>query len=336
MIGDPNWLYSTIAQSSAAIVAIVGGFITATVLMLMAEKRSLTNQRTDKESRLSALKFEEKEAFETYETMKVDQFFDAITNDLKNEDELPPLEVLMQRYPKWNLDHEILKREYEKLSKQRLEARHFIEQHSDKIDPTKFVLFEEWVKENELDISSYDDELLEEEYYRFRTREEKILEEEKRKVEEERRKAAPPYLQGILELQERFRAPILNFITPLSPQLTQHKLYGLTKEDRRLEDAERRLSTLRHEIFLLETEVAHLDSRLSTFSYPPNLRWGVAVLGYLAVFSIFLPVLLIYNQLYTNIARIVAMAAFYIGIIALFTYVVFLITTLRRPPNAAG
>ncbi|GAI11749.1 unnamed protein product, partial [marine sediment metagenome] len=31
MIGDPNWLYSTIAQSSAAIVAIIGGFITATV-----------------------------------------------------------------------------------------------------------------------------------------------------------------------------------------------------------------------------------------------------------------------------------------------------------------
>ncbi|MBA7672472.1 hypothetical protein ES703_80649 [subsurface metagenome] len=44
MIYDPNWLYSTIAQSSAAIVAIIGGFITATVLMLTAEKRSLETQ----------------------------------------------------------------------------------------------------------------------------------------------------------------------------------------------------------------------------------------------------------------------------------------------------
>ncbi len=48
MIGDPNWLYSTIAQSSAAIVAIIGGFITASVLMLTAEKRNLKNQRDDK------------------------------------------------------------------------------------------------------------------------------------------------------------------------------------------------------------------------------------------------------------------------------------------------
>ncbi len=49
MIGDPNWLYSTIAQSSAAIVAIVGGFITASVLMLITEKRNLRNRLTDME-----------------------------------------------------------------------------------------------------------------------------------------------------------------------------------------------------------------------------------------------------------------------------------------------
>lgn len=44
MITDPNWLYSTIAQSSAAIVAIIGGFITATILGLIAEKRTLKNR----------------------------------------------------------------------------------------------------------------------------------------------------------------------------------------------------------------------------------------------------------------------------------------------------
>lgn len=44
MATDPNWLYSTIAQSSAAIVAIIGGFITATVLTLSAERRNLKFQ----------------------------------------------------------------------------------------------------------------------------------------------------------------------------------------------------------------------------------------------------------------------------------------------------
>ena len=41
MITDPSWLYSTIAQSSAAIVAIIGGFITVSVLTLNAEIRGL-------------------------------------------------------------------------------------------------------------------------------------------------------------------------------------------------------------------------------------------------------------------------------------------------------
>ena len=55
MTTDPSWLYSTIAQSSAAIVAIVGGFITATVLMLTAEKRSLVTQVSDKRKMLDSL-----------------------------------------------------------------------------------------------------------------------------------------------------------------------------------------------------------------------------------------------------------------------------------------
>ncbi len=55
MITDPSWLYSTIAQSSAAIVAIIGGFITATVLMLTAEKRSLVTQVSDKRRMLDSL-----------------------------------------------------------------------------------------------------------------------------------------------------------------------------------------------------------------------------------------------------------------------------------------
>ena len=35
---DPNWLYSTIAQSSAALVAIVGGFVLSRLLTLSAER----------------------------------------------------------------------------------------------------------------------------------------------------------------------------------------------------------------------------------------------------------------------------------------------------------
>lgn len=56
MSTDPNWLYSTIAQSSAAIVAIIGGLITATILGLTAEKKSLIKQLSVKQKNLDSLK----------------------------------------------------------------------------------------------------------------------------------------------------------------------------------------------------------------------------------------------------------------------------------------
>jgi len=163
MIGDPNWLYSTIAQSSAAIVAIVGGFITATVLMLTSEKRSLKNQLADKKSQLKAR--------EVYR----DQV------------------VLGENMEEW----------------------------------------EERVRPRTEDIS-------------------------------------------------------------------------------------------------LKFEITNLETRLRTFSYPQNLGWGVAVLGYLAVFGILLPVLVIWKEAYFYAAKTLTMASFYIGIIGIFAYIVFQIRELRR------
>ena len=145
MITDPSWLYSTIAQSSAAIVAIIGGFITATVLMLMAEKRSLTNQLADRKVRL----------------------------------ENPPSKDI-------------------------------------------------------------------------------------------------------------------------------------------------------HVIGKLKAEVDDLTLRIEKFSYPPNLGWGVLVLGYLATFGIVLPVFIIAYEVFFVWAKILTLVTFCLGIIGIFTYIVFQIRTLRR------
>jgi len=162
MINDPNWLYSTIAQSSAAIVAIVGGFITASVLMLLSEKRSIANQLKDKEARLDGL-----------------------------------------------------------------------------VSRGGAVMF---------DIPRKD-------------------------------------------VSESFR------------------------ED---------------EISSLRREVESLEARIRAFSYPPNLGWGVGVLGYLAVFGILLPVLIIANEMFCPWAKNFITIAFSIGIMGVFTYIVFQIRALRR------
>lgn len=43
-MGDPNWLYSSIVQSSAALVAILGGFITASILNRISTRDDLQSQ----------------------------------------------------------------------------------------------------------------------------------------------------------------------------------------------------------------------------------------------------------------------------------------------------
>jgi len=154
---DPNWLYSTIAQSSAAIVAIIGGFITASVLMLNSEKRSLKNQLSSKKARLKEL--------------------------------------------------------------------------------------------------------------------------------EELEKNAEPGLFGV----------------------------ELPKEKS-----------------VLTGEIADIKSRLKSFSYPPNLGWGLFVLLILAVFGIITPLLVIFTQSFTNTNSLIVMISFIVSLFAMFLYIAMQIGTLRR------
>jgi hypothetical protein len=84
MATDPSWLYSTIAQSSAAIVAIIGGFITATILRLTAEKESLVKQVSDRKKRLDSLK---------------KHHLDVLTVNMEElEDDIPILEARIKAF----------------------------------------------------------------------------------------------------------------------------------------------------------------------------------------------------------------------------------------------
>src|SRR3972149_827768 len=167
MTTDPSWLYSTIAQSSAAIVAIIGGFITASVLNLLAEKRSLTNQFRAKQADLQALD----------------------NNDHKMRYEIHPIDYKVQT-------------------------------------------------------------------------------------------------ETLVQIER---------------------------------DIER-----------TKTEVSELKERLDAFSYPPNLKMGVYILGFLAVFGIILPVIVITGETFYSWLKWLVTSLFSLGIIGVFIYIAFQIKELRR------
>ena len=304
MSTDLNWLYSTIAQSSAAIVAIIGGFITHSVLMLAAEKRSLKNQRTDKEIRLEALREEEERLLEESEALKVREFLNYVIDELTVADEWPSFEVMMETHPQTqNLNRGKLKCKYEKLSKQTLDSMHFIEQHSNKIEVLDALTFDEWVAKNNLDISGYDKDVLEREYDRKCERQQKVLSEKERLVLETRR-------------PKSIKLPTLTLTL---------------WEQQELERIRDRLSNLEHEILLFESDLATLDTRLGTFSYPPNLGKGLITLAFLAAFGVLSPILIIADEASSHPwAKIYTMVTFLPSILGVFLYITYQIIELGR------
>ena len=83
-------------------------------------------------------------------------------------------------------------------------------------------------------------------------------------------------------------------------------------------------------IIALDSEIPILEGRIKAFSYPPNLIWGLVVLGFLAIFGILFPVLIIAYEAFFTWAKVSVTASFWLGIIGVFTYIVFQIRTLRR------
>jgi hypothetical protein len=312
MIGDPNWLYSTIAQSAAAIVAIVGGFITASVLSLNAGKRSLINQKKDKEARLETKKEQSKDLTIELKELEIEDLTEDVTYELISAEELPSLEDLILAHTgTQTLDLEISKQECERLYKQALEAKNFIEQHSDKINIMNAVTFDEWVRTNNFDISKYNHEMLEREYNR---------------AEEKQRKSLSESEHLILDTRQPH---IYELIKPMPPIISRYK-------QQKLESLREKVRENTREIAALEHDVNDLDLRISNFSYPPLLGWGLVILGWFAFVSIVMPVMLIMvgnwgmARIYSKPAEQLTFILFVLGLVAVFVYIALQLRERRR------
>jgi hypothetical protein len=172
-VADPNWLYSSIAQSSAAIVAIIGGFITSSVLTRSSEKRSLAKNCEAAKNRLALLDEQVEDQRKLYETMKVDRFIRAEKRELGELDNWPPPDEIVKKYPRWDLDVQLVKREVEKLTKESLAARDLINLFEDGI-PADYTRFDAWIASRGVSIEGHNHEFLEKEYERLRDQKREI------------------------------------------------------------------------------------------------------------------------------------------------------------------
>ena len=87
-------------------------------------------------------------------------------------------------------------------------------------------------------------------------------------------------------------------------------------------------------IIALESEIPILEGRIKAFSYPPNLIWGLVVLGFLAIFGILMPVIIIACEAFFIWARLVSVILFSIGIFGIFVYIFLQMRTLKSSDNS--
>ncbi len=75
-ITDPAWFYSALAQSAAALVAILGGFITSRMLTFSLEKRGLQSRLDSLQAQRQALVSRRASLIEAYESYRVQNALD--------------------------------------------------------------------------------------------------------------------------------------------------------------------------------------------------------------------------------------------------------------------
>jgi hypothetical protein len=318
MTTDPSWLYSTIAQSSAAIVAIIGGFITATVLNLLSEKRSMQKQKSEKEADIEAAKEKRAKLYNIYETNKAERFLRKELARYSDEDIPTTLDEILANYPSDYgkfFDEKILKREFHRLSLRQVKAKLFVLKHADKIDIDNYNSFLDWLKAQ---VST-------EEYLEISDEYDKYIERRKKSASASNAAVVSPSW-----------APTLSsgWITPWSGGIIQDQFERELEEEKRQSEQQANIYSgiekLDYQISLLNYELENLNSQLSAFQYPSGLRWGVLTLAFLAAFCVLMPVIIIAFNAFYQWTQILTISTLCIGIIGVFSYIVFQIKELRR------
>jgi hypothetical protein len=306
-----NSLYTVIAECTAAIVAILGGFITTQILSLAADRQNLVRELEETEAQLTALIERWKERSDLYETMRVESFFDSIKDELAG-DPLPPLEQIVHNYPNWELDPDILQREYSKLTGRILEARHFISQYIDRISFEDSSVFKDWLTKHDIDISGQDYDLVKREFDREIERQREI------ERERERQKTT---LFGIAGILPSIRYPSLPWLTTMSGLQQQTRDQ---RRDRTFAMLNETITEIADQIVDVNSRKTHLHSQIGAFQYPQHWEKGLTILVYFAVVGIILPLVLIAircDDKYPALSQIVVLILFSSGLVAVFGYI---------------
>jgi hypothetical protein len=295
-MADPNWLYSTTAQSGAAIVAIIGGFLSARLLGLQSEKASLQREIADHKARTRLLEDRARDLRLDEETMLVRGALVHVDHDRAFGDPSPTVDELLSTRDLLYRDRQVVEQERDEFATRVSAAEDFVRDHRSTIDFER-MSFDDWLPTVQAEIEylgeTVDIDSVERAFYRLR-----------KKVEEERRRAAPFGLGGLFDASALLSP--LKFHRP-----GERDPLDLLREE---------VAKLEAELSMTREETRVLEERLAAFAYPPNLWFGFIALVYLAVGGVIIPLLALPRDSNPAALRITVLTLFVSGLAAVFAF----------------
>lgn len=339
---DANWFYSALAQCSAAIVAIYGGFISSRLIQISGEKESLQRRCREKslelesgQKRLELIK-DEKENFIVDEV--IDDAYPVIIASiirgvipaaekvfqfLQEKKGIPPVNIEL-----FNREFDNITSEVEKTVKLFTNNQHLF-QYPDLPE------LEEFIDKAKVDFRIYKRAMVDDVYDQFKRlkkEEHREIEEEirRKKIEEQQKALKASQLTGLrlfprisypdfANLAANIDFPILSessrlFI--LSRQLAEKK-----EREKKKEEVDKDANRLQQNIFKLETEISMLGDQVQLLKIPSGVKEGFCYLIILAVVGIILPLWIIPTAKYEAVLKREILTAFTLSLTLLFLHI---------------
>ncbi|MBN1855613.1 MAG: hypothetical protein JW846_01510 [Dehalococcoidia bacterium] len=279
---DANWLYSTIAQTSAAIVAIVAGFLTAWVLYLRGEKASLQNELQHLQQPHEAKSIVKSVVEQIAKHDAAEAVLGLIKQPLAQmgPEDIPSLDALMESYWSSPLDRETMEAGLHGILEHKKQAAAAIGRYTEFIEVSESPPdFDDWKHGNSIDFGDIPRLFLAAEYYRLAYTDWRA---------EQHGSHEPPHRPNWLDAaiqqeKEQQRKRIT---------LDSLKMSDIRRviADATIEWDEQRFG-VRVKEMTIHLRVREINSRLRTLGNTKGLIFSVAVLSYMAIVGIILPVL---------------------------------------------
>jgi hypothetical protein len=291
---DPAPLLSTIAASSATMVAIVGGLLVARFVTIDSEQQGAQRLLDDAKNRLDTAKSREQEVRERLKWRDISDFFDdkviqAIGEGLAN------IDTLREVGGYTSLTDEELTETVQAIAAEFETARRVLDDLLPSIEKEEFPDWEEVRR-------SHKEQLPE-------TNWEQVWEVTYQKLITPPQPPWNPYHIRSLNI------PPSSFVMPTPPE------YGVLRAQRR-DAMQANLDRAERQVEDLESDVAHLTRAREAIVRPKGLGWGLVVLAYFTVSGVIFPIWLMSRPAERLTAHLgeVALWVFLSGLIALLGY----------------